>query len=332
MKSHVFGFALLSAIAIVASEPAQAQHGILTRSFVSSSGVDTNPCTIAAPCASFAEAYTKVGANGIIAALDPGKYGPLTGTSAITGPVTINGNGWAAITAPAQGSGITINAVSGNVILTGLEIDGAEAAYSGIVFNSGGSLTVTNCIIQNLNDQGAQSSAAGILIQPSSTQNGQFSFVITNNTISNNFDGTAIFYGPSNGVTATGIIDHVVAANNAFGFAFDNGYGGSSTVAVSNSIASNNTNDGISISDNGAGTDASPNLIVSIDNTAISGNFYGIYAARTSKVLLGRSAITGNTSEGIANGTNYFFSYKDNRINGNGTDVSGPQPTTDGLQ
>src|SRR5271155_2738436 len=128
MKFHVFGFALLSAIAIVASTPAQAQNGTLTRSFVSSAGLDSNACTIAAPCASFAQAYTKIGANGIIAALDPGKYGPI----AITGPVTVNGNGWAAITAPASGSGITIAAGSGNVTLTGLEIDGAGSGYNGI--------------------------------------------------------------------------------------------------------------------------------------------------------------------------------------------------------
>jgi nitrous oxidase accessory protein NosD len=128
MKSCVFGFALLSAITIVASAPAQAQNGTLTRSFVSSSGVDTNSCMITAPCATFAEAYTKVGANGIVAALDPGKYGPLT----ITGPVTIDGNGWAAVTGTANGNGITINAVSGNVILNGLEIDGAGEAYNGV--------------------------------------------------------------------------------------------------------------------------------------------------------------------------------------------------------
>src|ERR1700733_2430271 len=124
MKSHAVGFALLSVIAaLVAGAPAQAQNGALTRSFVSSTGVDTNPCTITQPCASFAQAYTKVGANGIIAALDPGKYGPLN----ITSPVTVNGNGWATITAPAQNSGIIISPSSGNVILTGLEIDGAGA-------------------------------------------------------------------------------------------------------------------------------------------------------------------------------------------------------------
>src|ERR1700723_2876379 len=127
---------IVAAIALAAVAPAtlaQAQNGSLTRSFVSASGIDTNPCTITAPCATFAHAYTTIGANGIIAALDPGKYGPMN----ITGPVTINGNGWAAITAPANGSGITINADSSdNVVLKGLEIDGAGAAHNGITLNS----------------------------------------------------------------------------------------------------------------------------------------------------------------------------------------------------
>src|SRR6202046_4924522 len=149
MKSHLFGFALLSAFAIVAGAPAQAQNGSLTRSFVSSAGSDSNACTITAPCASFAHAYTVIGANGIIAALDPGKYGPLS----ITGPVTVNGNGWAAITGLAAGNGITINAGTGNVILTGLEIDGAGAGYNGIVFQSGASLTISNCIVKDFIEQ-----------------------------------------------------------------------------------------------------------------------------------------------------------------------------------
>src|SRR5580700_2951934 len=125
--------ATLALAAVFSAAPAQAQNGTLTRSFVSSAGVDSNPCTIAQPCATFAHAYTAIGANGIIAALDPGKYGPIT----ITGPVTVNGNGWAAITGPASGTAITINAVSGNVTLIGLEIDGAGAADTGILFNSG---------------------------------------------------------------------------------------------------------------------------------------------------------------------------------------------------
>src|ERR1700723_2238915 len=170
---------IVAAIALAAVAPAtlaQAQNGSLTRSFVSASGIDTNPCTITAPCATFAHAYTTIGANGIIAALDPGKYGPLT----ITGPVTINGNGWAAITGPAQGNGITVNAGSGNVILSGLEIDGAGAAYNGIVFTSGSSLTISNCIVKDFivnSEDSNGTSGNGILIAPTF---GTINFTIAN--------------------------------------------------------------------------------------------------------------------------------------------------------
>ena len=241
MKSHAFGLTLLSLAAIFASVSAQAQNGSLTHSFVSSSGVDTNLCTLTAPCASFAQAYTKIGENGIITALDPGKYGPLTN---ITTGVTINGNGWAAITAPANGTGITINASAGNgdsVSLIGLAIDGGGWAYSGIVFNSGASLTIDNCTVQNLNDDETEGlgNLGGIVIQPKSGSSlTPFDFVIANTTVSNNAFAAGIYYIPSQGVTSNGIIDHVVATNNGEGaITIDNSAGGASTIAVLNSVA-----------------------------------------------------------------------------------------------
>src|ERR1700728_4061142 len=164
MHLHLFGFALLSATVTVASIQAHAS-GTLTRTFVSSTGVDTNPCTIAQPCATFAAAYSAVQANGIVAALDPGKYGPLS----ITMPVTINGNGWAAITGTAGingmiGAGISINVGAGAVVLTGLEIDGAGASNNGIYLNSTLSgnplaLNIVDCRVYNFIN-------SGIAIQP----------------------------------------------------------------------------------------------------------------------------------------------------------------------
>jgi hypothetical protein len=329
MKSHVFGFALLSVTTIVASAPAHAQSGSLTRSFVSSSGVDSNACTIAAPCATFATAYTKIGANGIVAALDPGKYGPI----AITGPVTINGNGWAAITAPATAAGITITAGSGDVTLTGLEIDGAGAAYNGIVFNTGSSLTINDCIVKDIviNNNHPNVTGNGILIQPLS---GTVSFVITNTVASNNGSIGINYLTPNASATATGVLDHVVTANNAnTGIQINTVAGnGLTTVAISNSIVSNNPSYGIAIADDNEGSSSLPVLTVSIDNTAINGNGdTGLLAEDTPKILLGRSVITGN-DVGLLNLTTLFYTYKDNRINGNRADVSGNALITDGLQ
>jgi Right handed beta helix region len=315
------GAALALAVTLPAVS-AQAQNGALTRAFVSSTGADSNACTITAPCASFAVAYTKVGANGIIAALDPGKYGPLT----ISGPVTVNGNGWAAITGSATSSndysGILINAGSGNVVLTGLEIDGANASTNGIIFNTGSSLTINNCIVQNF-------TGAGILMQPTSAT---VSVAITNTTVSSNENGGLRYYPQGGSTTADIVIDHVVVTNNQNDPGIDvntTGGGGAATVAILNSTVSGNNLYGIYLS-NGAHA-----LSVTIDNTDVVMNNTGLIAYGTTTVLLNRSAITSNMGAGIVNGTspNSFYTYLNNAINGNGSapssDVAGTAMITD---
>jgi hypothetical protein len=310
----VLPLTLLTA-ALALALPAQAS---LTRTFVSAAGSDSNPCTITQPCATFAHAYSLTAANGIVAALDPGKYGPLT----ITGPITINGNGWAAITAPAAGNGITITAGgSDNVALIGLAIDGAGAGYNGVVLNSAGSLTVTNCTLQNFAWDGSDPAKGnGILMQPTTPT---LAFTITNTTASNNAVTGINYFLPPGSTNANGVIDHVVAdANQINGIVVEPGAGGSVVVTISDSIASNNGQDGIFA---GAG---STSLKVSIDNVTISGNnIDGIRANPPANVLLGRSVITGNTN-GVTNNTSgTFYTYKDNRINLNGTDIGGFTPS-----
>jgi len=293
--------------ALALAEPVYAA-GSLTRTFVSSAGSDSNPCTTTQPCATFAAAYAAVASGGIVAALDPGKYGPLN----ITSPVTINGNGWSGITAPGQSNGITVTAGSGAVTLIGLEIDGAGAAYNGIVVNSAGSLTVTNCTLQNFVTGGAFNTGNGILMQPTS---GTFDFTVTHTMASNN-GGTGVYYYPESGSpNAVGVIDHVVANANFTGISVytENASGGTTVVTMSNTTASDNRGNGIWIQG------ATAPVTASIDNVTASGNSVGVYvfsAGFSTNVLLGRSVITGNAI-GLGNGTSpsAFYTYKDNRIN-----------------
>ena len=306
MKSRLFGFALLSITAVAASAPAQAA-GSLTRTFVSSTGSDSNPCTVTAPCATFAAAYNAVAPNGIVAALDPGKYGPLT----ITGPVTINGNGWAAVTAAAQNNGFTVNAVSGNVTLTGLAIDGAQAGYNGIVFNSGSSLTVTNCVVQNMVQH-------GILLAPTS---GTIDIAITNTTVSNNSTAGLYYQPPGGSPTVNAVFDRITATANGVGIGVysPSASGGTTSVSLTNSIASDNNAQGIY-----AYTGPQP-LALLIDNVNASSNATGIEGATTVKIVLGRSVVTNNSNYGIFNGTSTFYTYQNNEIylNGNSNAVGG---------
>ena len=60
-----------------------------SRTWVSGVGDDANPCSRTAPCKTFAGAISKTAAGGEIDALDPGGFGALT----ITKAITIDGGG-----------------------------------------------------------------------------------------------------------------------------------------------------------------------------------------------------------------------------------------------
>jgi hypothetical protein len=276
MKSHVFGLALLSAIAIVASAPAQAQNGSLTRSFVSSAGSNSNPCTITQPCSTFATAYTQTAPNGIIAALDPGKYGPLT----ITGPVTINGYGWATITGPAGGTAITINAGESDVVkLSGLELDGANASSHGISFGTGGSLIIDNCVVRQF--------AYGVALNAASAQVALSNSKFENNTM------YGVLYAPFD-ANGTFNFDHVQFLKNATGMSVQDG---NLTFTAGVTILPTGSNS--SAFGNGIGFEATSkgdtDILFVLDNVAVEGNTTeGIHLKGNVEVTISRSIIASN--------------------------------------
>jgi hypothetical protein len=305
-------------VGLLPAAPVQAAG--VARTFLSAAGSDSNNCAnVLTPCRHLATAFAATAADGEIYVLDPANYGSLT----ITHGVSIEGHGWASI-APVSGSpAITINANPGDKInIIGVVLDGtALANTNGIVFNSGGSLTVADSVVRNF--AGASTTGNGILMQPTS---GTVGFVISNTILSNNATA-GMFYNPPSGSTATanGVIDHVVGTNNQTGIMIITANGGGPTaVAISNSVASNNSVTGIYFQN------ASNALQGSIDNSSISGNgTFGIDAETGSDLEIGRSVITYNGT-GIENNTtpNRVFSYLDNRINSNAPNIGGSNGTT----
>src|ERR1700748_3775118 len=111
---RIFGIAAaLIAFAItvmITAAPAQAQA---TRTWVSGVGDDANPCSRTAPCKTFAGAISKTAAGGEINVLDPGGFGGVTITKAITIRSTFEGGVLVSGT-----PGITVSAgIADNVIL-----------------------------------------------------------------------------------------------------------------------------------------------------------------------------------------------------------------------
>jgi hypothetical protein len=301
---------IAAGLALAVTLPAVSAQAQAPRTFVSAAGSDSNPCSFAAPCRHFQAAVNATTVGGEVDALDPAGYGPIT----ISQAVTIEGQGWSYIAPPASGNGITINAVSGEVAIRGVSLNGAGIAggTNGIVFNSGGSLTISNCIVKNFvraNGDFSGETGNGIWVAPTS---GNINFTIVNTIAVNNILGIA--YLPASGApTASGAIDHVVATNNGNIGITVNGYltsGGSAAVSISNSVASNNAQYGIAVL-------SGPGIVtVTIDNDEISNNQVGIDVASGAAVL-GHSTITNNPSYGIINaGT--VDTFQNNQIYANG--------------
>jgi hypothetical protein len=317
---------LLTAIALfLVHTTAYAQA---TRTWVSGVGDDANPCSRTAPCKTFAGAISKTASGGEIDTLDPGGFGAVTITKAITIQSDDSKNGGILV---AGTNGITINITSGLptdiVTIRGVAFNGLGAGsptstpgLNGIKFLAGAALIVENCYISGFTTSGG----FGILMAPST---GLSRLQISNTTINNNGDGTN---GGGVGITPTGSgivvaeIDHAHIGNNkGFGIRVDNN--GFATVTASNISGSKKSgvaafggasgadivltdsviaDDGIDGTANDAGILASGATgFIHISNNVISENVTGIRQLSSGKVFTyGNNKAVANTANGIVNG------------------------------
>jgi hypothetical protein len=285
-----------------ASSPALA---LSARTFVSGAGSDEGVCAVATPCRTFAYAPTQTAPSGEIIVLNSAGYGAVTINKAVS---IINTSNFAGVTV-ASGDGITINAGANNsVTLRGLTVDGGGTGSNGIVYNSGGKLTIDQCDVMNF----GTGTANGIFVRPTS---GTHKISITNTTTTNNRgEGARIFI--NNSAIAVIFIDRVTANNNGYGVGIQSYSSGGVAASVSNSIASFNDNSGFFFRAVTASLDAS---------YASSNNGPGVYVYTSATLALGRSVLMSNAGYGlfILDGT--VTSYKDNRMAGNS---SGPVSAT----
>jgi hypothetical protein len=305
---------IAAGLALAAALPAPAAQAQASRTFVSAAGSDSNNCiTVTAPCRHFKAAYALTLANGEIYVLDPANYGSLT----ITGPVSIEGHGWASSSALSGGSAaITINANTGDKInIIGVVLDGTAIASSiGIQFNSGGTLTVRDSVIRNFTDDGIQFSP------DASTQ-----LFVSNTLVSDNgTNGIQILANGSG--TTTGVLDHVTMENNHSHGLFVLTAAQTVNVTVSDSVSANNTSNGIYAESTGAG----PASVMVWNSTIANNGNDGLLASGAAVIRVTRSTITGNTTgwaiatTGTPISTGIVWSYADNNIDGNGSNNSTP--------
>jgi hypothetical protein len=143
-RTTILGALLVSLYAM----PANAQA---TRTWVSGVGDDANPCSRTAPCKTFAGAISKTAAGGEISVLDPGGFGAVT----ITKAITINGDGTLAGILASLVNGVIINAgVNDRIVLRNISLNGAGNGLNGIRYLAGKQVTVENCEISGFTGNG----------------------------------------------------------------------------------------------------------------------------------------------------------------------------------
>jgi len=263
-----------------------------TRTWVSGVGDDANPCSRTAPCKTFAGAISKTAAGGEIDALDPGGFGALT----ITKAITLDGGGGQVASILVSGTNGIVVAAGANDVVTirNLRFDGLQggpsgAGLTGINFISGKDLNVENCIIFGFSTSGVSASL------------GASGSVHVVNTIIKNIgscvpascltgQGDGIFAQTTAGTVQVGI-DHsqiMVTSNNGVEG------GQNSRVAVNRSFVEHAGANGLKASD---GTSA--NAQMTIENSESDYNTNGVTAGTGASVSVGGSKLSFNSGCGL---------------------------------
>jgi hypothetical protein len=287
MKSKLLIYSALTTVLTV-SAFAQA-----TRTWVSGVGDDVNPCSRTAPCKTWAGAISKTATGGIIDALDPGGFGAVT----ITKAMTLEGNGTLASTLHSGVQGVIVNITSGtnrDVVLRNILIDGSGTTLgtNGVNFIAGDSLTVEDCYIKS-------DSGSGILFQPNSSAK----LNVRNTSIM--LANVGIKMAPVSPGFAFASINHSTINRCATGVEADD----ASKVMLRDSFVTNNSGDGI------FATSAANGAAVMVDFSVTANNGTGIHSnGGNTEVRVNNSTITGNTTGLSFTNSGVLLTYTSNRL------------------
>ena len=300
------------------------------RTFVSSTGVDSDPCTLTNPCRSLGAALALTLADGEVVIVDSAGYGPVVIDKAVT--IVASPGVYAGISV-SSGHGIDVNPGAGSVTLRGLTINGLGGDY-GINLISGDALFIERCVVSGFTNTGiyavpaaeasvfvrnstisgnvigamfgTTSSASGLLraqIERSQFQNNaSIGIGFTGNSavasiVGSTITGSAL--GLSVNPTTAGAAAKVTARNSTFAQASTSGVrvgGTAGTTAVATLVKSQ-------ISESGTGLQLLAGGTAYLSDTSVVRNTTGITTVSGTAISLGDNRITRNGTNGSFSAT-----------------------------
>jgi Right handed beta helix region len=257
---------------------AQAQA---TRTWVSGTGDDANPCSRTAPCKTFAGAISKTADCGEIDALDPAGYGTIT----ITKGIKIDGGGGEAgqvASILASGvPGVTINNTSAACtmdVLRNLDINGIQSGTIGVNVVAGGTLGIQNVDIENFTQQ-------CVNLKPSTA--------VGFNAYNSNFErcaGGGIVVQAASGTERAVIVDSKITKMTSTGIGVS--AAGTARVSVFNTDISQNGGGGVQSSGSTS--------FVQLQHCNITNNqIFGVHATGGGTVTMADNTVAYNNGTGL---------------------------------
>jgi hypothetical protein len=300
----------------VLAVPASAQA---TRTWVSGVGDDVNPCSRTAPCKTFQGTISKTAPGGEINCIDPGGFGGVT----ITKAITILCDGVEAGVLITGTNAFTINAGDNDVVtISGIDMFGPTAGpgLNGVRFINGAGVNIRNSTIKGMSAQAISFEVAA----------GKTAFLTLDN-VSIKGNGTVgdattggIKIAPANGATANVVITGVHLQDTVnVGLRLD--LSGTTTSRINVQVADSYiTNSGIGIF--GKAVAGTGTVALNVRNTVIAGNGAGGVAANGvgitgrfyGSTITANGAASASTSTGVtAVNSAVLASYGNNALDGN---------------
>lgn len=286
---------LVAAAACMTTAWPGAQAADNTR-YVSITGKNTNPCTLAQPCRSLQKAIGVTPAGGEVRVLDSGFFG---NNARIKKSLTISGNGHTVY----LGNPIFVTDGAATVALRGLVLNGHESSTTNTIGISIGSNTtgmavhIERCVIHGFSFAGIAATAPGLkvfLVDSVVRDNAGHGFIIVNSGASQvTIDGSRIENNGAAGIniqSGRAAVSRSIASGNFRGV---NVFGASTSAGVSSTVAFGNADGGFYVESgsmtiessfaqsNKFGVRADAGAVARISNSSFIGNGVGVSASGT---------------------------------------------------
>ena len=314
------------ALGLSLSAAANAQ---LFRTYIAPDGVDSNPCTLAAPCRLLPAALATV--------IDGGEIWMLGSANYNTSPVNIAKSVTILAVPGALGSVVAIGGNAINIATAGVKVSLRNLVIvpfvggggtNGINMTAGTSLTVENCLIANLPQSGIVANGImNVLVTDSTVRgNGEYGLFIQNGpratvtrtTLSRNTLRGIYVRGDIASITTTADIADSTMSNNFHGV-----YAQS---AIAGAVVKVSVRDSRVVGHGGYGiaADAPPaSVSVSASNNVISNNNAGIYATGPGARIWASGNTVSDNTFGLFNNGALFESAGDNAVRNNSSGNTG---------